>query len=118
MNNKSQIQFIEPSNLTSRIFLYVRLIGFEGFIWIAALFYFAFFVDPFETHFTICPLANAGFEHCPGCGLGSSISLFFHGYFVESFNAHILGIPAILIVVHRIYSILKFNLKKVNTTIQ
>lgn len=118
MNNKSQIQFIEPSNLTSRIFLYVRLIGFEGFIWISALFYLAFFVNPFETHFTICPLANAGFEHCPGCGLGNSISLFFHGYFVESFNAHILGIPAILIVVHRIYSIIKFNLKKVNTTIQ
>jgi hypothetical protein len=118
MNNKSQIQFIEPSNLTSRIFLYVRLIGFEGFIWIAALFYLAFFVNPFETHFTICPLANAGFEHCPGCGLGNSISLFFHGYFVESWNTHVLGIPAILIIIHRIYSIIKFNLKKVNTTIQ
>jgi len=118
MNNKSQIQFIEPSNLTSRIFLYVRLIGFEGFIWISALFCLTFFVNPFETHFTICPLANAGFEYCPGCGLGNSISLFFHGHFVESFNAHILGIPAILIVVHRIYSIIKFNLKKVNTTIQ
>ncbi|MCU0344012.1 MAG: DUF2752 domain-containing protein [Ignavibacterium sp.] len=97
---------------------YVRLIGFEGFIWIAALFYLAFFVNPFETHFTICPLANAGFEHCPGCGLGNSISLFFHGYFVESWNTHVLGIPAILIIIHRIYSIIKFNLKKVNTTIQ
>ncbi len=118
MNHKSQVQFIEPSNLTSRIFLYIRLIGFEGFIWISALFYLAFFVNPFETHFTICPLANAGFEHCPGCGLGNSISLFFHGYFVESWNTHVLGIPAILIIIHRIYSIIKFNLKKVNTTIQ
>jgi hypothetical protein len=118
MNNNTQIKIIEPYNLPSRFFGYVRLIGFEGFIWIAALFYFAFFVNPFDTHFTICPLSNAGFEHCPGCGLGSSISLIFHGYFVESFNTHILGIPAILIIAHRIYSIIKFNLKKVKTTIQ
>lgn len=117
INNNSQIKLIELYNLSSKIFGYVRLIGLEGFIWIAALFYFAFFVNPFETHFTICPLANAGFEHCPGCGLGNSISLFFHGYFIESFNTHILGIPALLIILHRIYSIIKFNLKKQKTII-
>lgn len=117
INNNSQIKLIELYNLPSRIFGYVRLIGLEGFIWIAALFYFAFFVNPFETHFTICPLANAGFEHCPGCGLGNSISLLFHGNFSDSFNAHILGIPALLIIIHRIYSILKFNLNKQKTTI-
>jgi hypothetical protein len=117
INNNSQIKLIELNNLPSRIFGYVRLIGLEGFIWTAALIYFAFFVNPFETHFTICPLANAGFEHCPGCGLGNSISLLFHGNFTESFNTHILGIPALLIIIHRIYSIIKFNLNKQKTTI-
>lgn len=115
--NNSQIKSVEHINLSPKIYGFVRLIGPEGFIWIAALLYFAFFVNPFETHFTICPLANVGFEHCPGCGLGNSISLFFHGYFTESFNAHILGIPALLIIFHRIYSIIKFNLKKEKTTI-
>ena len=117
INKSSQITLPASSNLSSKIFGYIRLIGLEGFIWITALFYFAFFVNPFETHFTICPLSNAGFEHCPGCGLGNSITLFFHGYFIESFDTHILGIPALLIIFHRIYSIIKFNLKKEKTTI-
>ena len=58
-------------------------------------------------------LANAGFEHCPGCGLGNSIALIFRGEFSQSFNAHILGIPALIIILHRVYSIIKFNLIKV-----
>ena len=117
INNNSQISLLAINNLSIKVLGYLRLIGFEGFIWIAALFYFAFFINPFETHFTICPLANAGFEHCPGCGLGNSISLLFHGNFVESFNAHVLGIPAFLIIFHRIYSIIKFNLRKEKITI-
>jgi lipoprotein signal peptidase len=115
--NISQIKLQELNSIPSKVFAYARLIGLEGIIWIAALFYFAFFVNPFETHFTICPLANAGFEYCPGCGLGNSISLFFHGYFAESFNTHILGMPALIIIFHRIYSVIKFNLKKEKTTI-
>jgi hypothetical protein len=117
INNISQIKLQALNSIPSKAFGYARLIGSEGFIWIAALFYFAFIINPFETHFTICPLANAGFEHCPGCGLGSSISLFFHGYFTESFNTHILGMPALIIIFHRIYSVIKFNLKKEKTTI-
>lgn len=116
INNNSQIKLLETNNLNSKIFGFLRLISFEGFIWIAAIFYFAFFVNPFETHFSICPLSNLGFKHCLGCGLGNSISLFLHGYFTESFNTHILGIPALLIILHRIFSIIKFNLKKQKTT--
>jgi hypothetical protein len=117
INNNSQINLLAINNFSSKIFGYVRLIGLEGFIWTAALFYFAFFVNPFETHFTICPLSKAGYENCPGCGLGNSILLFFHGYFIESFKTHILGIPALLIIFHRIYSIIKFNLTKEKITI-
>ncbi len=119
MNNIStQIKLQKQASVSHRIFRFISLIGLEGSIWIAAIIYLAFFVNPYETHFTICPLSNAGFEHCPGCGLGNSISLLFHGYFKESFNTHVLGIPALLIILHRIYSIIRFNLKKVKTTIQ
>jgi hypothetical protein len=117
LNNSSQIKLLELNNFPTKIWSKLSLFGMEGFIWITALLYFTFFVNPSETHFTICPLSNAGFEHCPGCGLGNSISLLLHGKFSESFNSHILGIPAILIIIHRIYSIIKFNLKKEKITI-
>jgi len=117
INNNNQITLVAINNLSSKILGYIRSIGIEGFIWVAALFYFAFLVNPLETHFTICPLSNAGFEHCPGCGLGNSISFIFNGNFSESFNTHILGIPALLIIFHRIYSIIKFNLTKEKITI-
>lgn len=86
-----------------------KSLGFEGVIWIAALLYLALFNDPFHHHFTVCPFANFGFEHCPGCGLGNSISLFFHGYFIESFSTHVLGIPALLIILYRVFSLIRFN---------
>lgn len=109
----SDIKILEHRNLLSNVLGFVKIIGFEGFIWITALVYLAFFVNPHENHFTICPLTNAGFEHCPGCGLGNSIALIFRGDFSQSFTAHILGIPALIIILHRIYSIIKFNLIKV-----
>ena len=108
----SDIKSFEHRNLLSNVLGFIKVIGFEGLIWIIALFYLAFFVNPYETHFTICPLSNLGFEHCPGCGLGNSIALIFRGKFSHSFDTHILGIPAILIILHRIFSIIKFNLTR------
>lgn len=108
----SDIKSFQQRNLSSNIFSLVKAIGLEGFIWIAALLYLAIFNNPFQTHFTICPLSNLGFEHCPGCGLGNSIALIFRGDFTQSYNTHILGIPALLIILHRIISLVNFNLKK------
>ena len=99
-------------DLFNKIFNLIKSIGLEGFIWIASLFYLAFFINPYEAHFTICPLSNLGFEHCPGCGLGNSIALIFRGQFAQSFESHILGIPALLIIFHRIFSLVIFNLRK------
>lgn len=107
----SDLKLVEHKNLYTKISGFVRLIGFEGFVWIAAIVYFAFFVNPYQNHFTICPLYNAGFEHCPGCGLGNSIALIFRGNISQSFDCHFLGIPALLIILHRIFSIINFNLK-------
>ena len=118
MNISSQIKLSKHTKLSSGIFNFISLIGFEGSIWIAALIYLAFFVNPYEVHFTICPLSNAGFEHCPGCGLGNSIAMIFKGKFIDSFNINILGLPALAIILHRVYSIIRFNLRKEKITIK
>jgi hypothetical protein len=88
------------------------LIGFEALVWILGLAYLIFVHSPGETHFTICPLANLGFEFCPGCGLGNSISYIFKGDFVASFHSHPLGIFALLIITLRIITIIKNNRRK------
>lgn len=87
-----------------------NLIGFEALIWIAGFIFLAFFSTPDQTHFSICPIKNLGFDFCPGCGLGYSIVLLFHGHFLESFNTHPLGFFAVIIIIHRIYKLLKTNI--------
>lgn len=119
MNNQFSILNLEERcNSTGKLKSLVQIIGLESFIWISALIYLVFFNDPFHQHFTICPLSNAGFKYCPGCGLGNSISLLLKGYFVESFKTHILGIPALIIIIHRVYTLINFNLKKTRSQIQ
>ncbi|MCX6641129.1 MAG: DUF2752 domain-containing protein [bacterium] len=64
-------------------------------------------IDPTRSAgFTLCPLHYLGFEYCPGCGLGRSISYLFHGDVTTSFLTHPLGIPAVLILGKRIYSLI------------
>ena len=86
-----------------------RMLGLEGVVWIGAIIYLALFINPVETHFTICPLSNLGFDFCPGCGLGNSISLFLKGNIGHSIETHLLGIPALVFLLLRIISIIKFN---------
>lgn len=74
----------------------------EAFIWITAIVYFA--VSPVQAgeHFTLCPLSLAGFEHCPGCGLGRSVILLLHGHVAESLQMHPLAILALAAFTTRI----------------
>jgi hypothetical protein len=78
----------------------------DATIWAMALVALAIFNPSTDAHFTVCPLALAGFEHCPGCGLGRSISHLLHGAFTASLHAHWLGIPATLLLFWRIISVL------------
>lgn len=87
----------------------LSMLGLEGVVWICAIAYLALFVNPVETHFTICPLSNLGFDFCPGCGLGNAISLLFRGKIGHSIETHLLGIPALIFLLLRIISIIKFN---------
>lgn len=89
-----------------------KLLGIEALIWIFGLVYLALINSPEANHFTICPLSNLGFEFCPGCGLGKSISYLFRGDFASSFHSHPLGIFALAIIIFRIITIINNNRRR------
>ena len=114
--NLLQAYIVDEKN-TNRSFLNKlkevwSLIGFEALVWISGLAYLGLIHSPGGTHFTICPLSNLGFEFCPGCGLGNSISYIFKGDFIASVHSHPLGIFALLIITLRIITIIKNNRRK------
>jgi hypothetical protein len=79
----------------------------EAFIWLAVLVYFAISPVHASGHFTICPLSLAGFEYCPGCGLGRAIVLLLHGKIYESFNMHPLALFALIVLIARIVAVFR-----------
>lgn len=83
----------------------LKRIPFEALIWLAGL--SALALSNSETHFTLCPLKNAGLEFCPGCGLGRSVSLLFRGELQASLQSHPLGIFAIIVLSFRIVNLTK-----------
>ena len=56
-----------------------------------------------DSHFTLCPLYNLGLDWCPGCGLGRSIASILKGDISASIKFHWFGIPALIILLHRIF---------------
>src|SRR5512143_4264999 len=72
---------------------FVRRAGLEGIFWTAGLLFLALQTPSVEPHFTLCPFALAGFTHCPGCGLGRSLSFLLHGDVAQSLRMHLLGVP-------------------------
>ena len=78
----------------------------EAVVWLAGL-VLLFFMDTDSSHISLCPLRNAGFDFCPGCGLGRSVSLLFHGEVSASLQAHPLGIFAVVILSFRIGNLTK-----------
>ncbi|UII32956.1 DUF2752 domain-containing protein [Fulvivirga ulvae] len=88
----------------------VRL-SIEALIWLTALIALALLPAGTHTHFSFCPLSNLGFEFCPGCGLGRSVSQAFHGQFKASFASHPLGLFAIIILSYRIITLSFYSIK-------
>jgi hypothetical protein len=76
---------------------------FELIFWVAALIALAMSNPTAAAHLTLCPLKLMGINWCPGCGLGHSIAFLLHGDVRNSFHAHWLGIPALVVICHRIY---------------
>ncbi|WP_432711787.1 DUF2752 domain-containing protein [Pedobacter sp.] len=67
-------------------------------------------IHPAAAHLTICPLANMGFNCCPGCGMGRSIIALLHGNLSLSLKLHWFGIPALMILSYRILVLMRLQL--------
>jgi hypothetical protein len=84
-----------------------RALDLEILFFSSGLIYLAVINPNQEGHFNFCLARFFGFEHCPGCGLGRSISYFLHGEVVASLKTHPLGIATVLILIARFYKLLK-----------
>lgn len=73
--------------------------------WVMAIILLAI-SNPAGDHFSLCILKMSGFDFCPGCGLGHSIGWLFRLQFEKSIDTHLLGIPALLIIIYRIFQLL------------
>ena len=85
----------------------------ELIFWLGALIWL-FLDNPLENHFTFCPIKNLGFSFCPGCGIGHSISFLLHGNLEQSFDSHPLGIFALIVIIHRIITLIKNTYQHLN----
>ncbi|TAM96613.1 MAG: DUF2752 domain-containing protein [Chitinophagaceae bacterium] len=59
-------------------------------------------MDLSTPHYSLCVFRLFGWHHCPGCGIGHAIAYFIHGNIKASWQSHPLGIPAFLVILHRI----------------
>lgn len=87
----------------------------EAIMWSVALLYLMF-INPYElNHFSFCIFNMIGIDFCPGCGIGRSISMIYHGDILGSLKMHPLGIFALGVIFYRIVTLLqknKLNLKR------
>ena len=73
----------------------------EPAIWTTAL-VLLFFMDTSGESASFCLFKRVGFAHCPGCGIGHAIHEALHFRFAASFHEHMLGIPAVAIIMYTI----------------
>jgi hypothetical protein len=77
--------------------------NFELIFWIAALIALGVSNPAAGPQYSLCPFKAIGITWCPGCGIGHAISWLLHGDLAKSWQAHWLGVPALLIITYRIY---------------
>jgi hypothetical protein len=80
---------------------------FELIFWLTALVALAITDPSTPGQYSLCPLKLMGITWCPGCGLGHSISWLLHGNIKRSWDAHWIGVPALGIILYRIYTLAK-----------
>jgi hypothetical protein len=84
----------------------VTHIPWELIFWCTALISL-WFLELYNSQFSLCPLNQLGFAWCPGCGLGRSINLFMKGDLIASWQMHPLGGFALAVILYRIFEIIK-----------
>ena len=83
----------------------LRYVDREAAIWVAALVVVALGNPNSDFHFTIFwPYYVWGIKS-PGFGLGHSISYLFRGDMISAIETHILGIPAVAIILWRVVTL-------------
>jgi len=82
---------------------------FELGCWLLTLGYLAAINPAATDHFELCVFKWLGLTFCPGCGLGHSISWLLHGNLSRSWEQHPLGVLALAVLIHRMYTLLKNN---------
>jgi hypothetical protein len=70
-------------------------------IWLLLLL-LLYLMDTTKATFSFCLFRLIGFESCPGCGLGHAIHDALHFQLKESFQAHPLGIPAVIGILYHV----------------
>lgn len=74
----------------------------EAGVWLLGLWLLAG-MEPTGDHlFSLCPVSWVWQGGCPGCGLGHSIAYLFRGELESSWQAHPLGVPALLLLSWRV----------------
>ncbi|PVX52010.1 uncharacterized protein DUF2752 [Balneicella halophila] len=86
----------------------------ELFFWILAL--VMLYRADLHTDFTLCIPSHLGFENCPGCGLGHSITAAMHGDFELSWSYHYLGIVALGILLFHILKLFRNLITELKNT--
>jgi hypothetical protein len=90
-------------------------IPFELLFWVSALILLStadLGPELDDSHFSLCPLATMGFTWCPGCGIGRAMAHLLHGQMTESWNYHWFGLPGLLIICFRVYTLIRLELKR------
>ncbi len=87
------------------MFVFLRRVPFEAYIWFLGLVYLALFSEVGGPD--LCLMHRLGIPYCPGCGLGRAIGRLLRGDIAGSLSLHPLAIPAVLILAHRIACLLR-----------
>jgi len=88
--------------MIERIKSVFKIVEWEAVFWFIGLVYLLT-INPYHVQqFSFCPFHNLGITFCPGCGLGRSISFFYHGDFFHSIKTHPLGIIAFIMIFIRL----------------
>lgn len=89
--------------LNKNFFLHFEWVALTSGLLLMAL------LNPFSEAESLCILSRLGFDFCPGCGLGTSVSHIFRGEIAASMQANPVGLFAVLIIPARVFSILLRN---------
>jgi hypothetical protein len=91
--------------------------NFELIFWVAAIIALAVTDPAVKSQYSLCPFKLMGITWCPGCGIGHAIAWLLHGNITNSFKAHWLGVPALIIISYRIYSLGSVAFKRMDSPI-